>query len=120
MNLREMIEQGEQRTGSLTELAKQIGLHRVALQHAKAGKQALPVICRGKLAEIIGLDHWTVTAAAEAFREKDEKKKAYFEGFLRNAAVIATFALFVTLEVTPTPANAAPFLKYDGGTMYIM
>lgn len=98
MDLRDMIERGATIAGSKSELARRLGTGRNNLLAARAGTQNFPVIHCYILAEIIGLDPQTVTAAAQAYREKDPKKKAYFERFFKDAT-------FEACDVIPQAIN---------------
>lgn len=115
MDLRDMIERGATITGSKSELARKLGLGRNNLLSAQAGRQALPVIHCYQLAEIIGLDPQAVTAAAMAFREKDAKKRAYFERFFKDAAMVAVVCLITTIapqETQAEPVNGRVMCHY--------
>lgn len=122
MNLRELIDLGAQIAGSNKELAEQIGISRTLLQDAKAGRQALPLIACGKLAELTKTDKWEAAAAAKAAHTNDPKERAYFERFtVQKAAAIAALAFaLVILEMTPTDAQAALLLGIDSGAIGIM
>ncbi|MDO8262136.1 MAG: hypothetical protein Q7T21_02815 [Gallionella sp.] len=113
MELREMIENAAKITGDQTELAKMLGMPRNNLTDAKAGRRGLPEVACGKLAEIIGVDRWTVIAASALVTEKNPEKRAYLAPFVlalpRKAAAwtiaIATSAMIGTLAPTDAQAN---------------
>lgn len=82
MELKAYIAKGIEQTGSLSELARQIGVIRTSLQAANAGHRGLPPVACGKLADLVGASRWDVVAASEILTEKDEKKRAYLLPFV--------------------------------------
>lgn len=117
MELREMIEAAAKIEGSQNNLAKVIGVAPDYLTHAKAGRRGLPNIACGKLAEIIGVDRWTVIAASDLVTEKNPEKRAYLTPFVlelpRKAAawMIATASAAMIGTAAPTDANASDTLN---------
>lgn len=108
MNLSEMIELAARKCGSQKELAKVIGERPDVLTAAKAGRRGLPAIACGKLAEILGIDRWTVIAASELVTEKNEEKRAYFSPFVLNSlASLATAVGAASLALSPNDSHAA-------------
>lgn len=113
MELREMIESAAKIAGNQATLAKVIGLQPEALTAAKAGKRGLPEVACGKLAEILGIDRWTVIAASALVTEKNPEKRAYLAPFVlelpRKAAAwvlgLASAAMIATLAPTDSYAN---------------
>lgn len=113
MELREMIESAAKISGSQTALAKDIGVRPDQLTHAKAGRAGLPEVACGKLAEILGVDRWTVIAASALVTERNPEKRAYLAPFVlalpRKAAAwliaIATSAMIGTGAPTDVYAN---------------
>ena len=113
MELREMIETATKVTGDQTALAKMLGMPRNNLTDAKAGRRGLPEVACGKLAEILGIDRWTVIAASALVTERNPEKRAYLAPFVlelpRKAAAwviaIATSAIIGTGAPTDTYAN---------------
>lgn len=87
MDFRDMIENGITKAGSISELARRLAIKQTHLQDMRAGRSNMPLEKRFLLADLIGIDHTAVTAAAEAYRETDPKKKAYFEQFFKNIQV---------------------------------
>lgn len=133
MELREMIEQAAKLTGDQTSLAKAIGVDRNNLTGAKAGRRGLPEVACGKLAEILGIDRWTVIAASALVTEKNPEKRAYLAPFVlempRKAAawILATASVATIGSIAPSDATAndtielsfpalqpAPSLKQQG------
>lgn len=117
MELREMIETAAKMQGSQNNLAKVIGVAPDYLTHAKAGRRGLPEVACGKLAEILGIDRWTVIAASALVTEKNPEKRAYLAPFVqelpRKAAawVIATVSAATIGLVAPTESHANDTLK---------
>jgi len=129
MELREMIETAAKLEGSQNNLAKVIGVAPDYLTHAKAGRRGLPIEACGKLAEILGIDRWAVTAASALVTQKNPEKRAYLTPFVqelpRKAAQwmlgIATAAMMTTapsdaqandtFNVSSPALQAAPSLK---------
>ena len=90
MELRDMIENAAKIAGNQTAIAKVIGVHPNDLSAAKAGKRGLPEVACGKLAEILGIDRWTVIAASALVTEKNPEKRAYLAPFVLEIAAFAT------------------------------
>lgn len=108
MQLREMIETGADKAGSQANLSKVIGITPDVLTHAKSGKRGLPAEACGKLADLIGVDRWTVLAASNLITEKNEEKRAYWAPFVLNgisSLATAAAALLLTSASTETYAN---------------
>ena len=77
MLLRDYIDQGAIKAGSLTALGKMLDMSQPNLSHAKAMKKALPAKAVVQLAEFINADLKAVIAANELATEKDEAKRAF-------------------------------------------
>lgn len=108
MQLREMIILAAQKVGNQEELAKVIGTSGKHLTEAKAGRRGLPAMACGKLAEILGIDRWTVIAASELVTEKNEEKRAYFSPFVLNSlASLATAVGAASLALSPNDSHAS-------------
>jgi plasmid maintenance system antidote protein VapI len=108
MHLNELINLASQKAGSQTNLAKVIGVHPNVVSEAKANKRGLPAEACGKLADLIGVDRWTVLAASNLITEKNEEKRAYWAPFVLNgisAFATAAAALLLTSASTKTYAN---------------
>ncbi len=112
MELRELIEQAAKFAGNQVALAKVIGVHPDVLTAAKAGRRGLPEVACGKLAEILGIDPWTVVAASALVTEKNPDKRAYLAPFVRDlprkaaAWVIASVSAATLGAIAPGDANA--------------
>ncbi len=106
MELRQMIEIAAQRKGEQKNLAKALGMNPNDLSSAKAGRRGLPAIACGKLAEILGIDRWTVIAASELVTERNEEKRNYFRPFVLNGSTALAAALSALMVSTETPTDA--------------
>jgi len=126
MELRDYIEAGKLKTGTLEELAKQLGMDRPNLSSAKAHRRGIPAYAISKLASILEIDPQVITAASELVTERNEEKRSYWLPFVTNAqnfGKMASYALItgiVTNFVTSTPAEAAPLLGFAYGAFCIM
>ena len=109
MLMRDYIEQGAKKAGSLTALGKELGLVQQSISAAKDHKRPLPVKAVVQLADYIGADLKSVIAANELVTEKDEAKRAFWTPFVQHAkaATIVLGLLVVTGAVTPSPAQAS-------------
>jgi hypothetical protein len=120
MELRDYIEQGAKKAGSLTALGLMLGMSQPNISNVKAHKKPLPVKAVVELAEYIGEDLKAVIAANELVTEKDEKKRAFWSPFVehaRAAGVMLGIAL-VTSFVTPSPAEASQYVMTGGNDLY--
>lgn len=121
MELRDYIEQGAKKAGSLTELGKMLDMSQPFISKAKAHTRPLPAKAVVQLAEFIEADLRAVIAANELVTEKDEKKRAFWHPFVNHAkaASIALAFSLITNFVTPSPAEAAP-LRYDAKIDFVL
>ncbi len=141
MELRELIEQAAKIAGNQVALAKVIGIHPGVLTEAKAGRRGLPEVACGKLAELLGIDPWTVVAASALVTEKNPDKRAYLAPFVRDlprkaaawaiasvsAATLGTIApgdanayANDTIEASSTALQASPDQEREGDAIGIM
>ena len=122
MELRDYIEQGAKKAGSLTELGKILDMSQPTISGAKAHKRPMTNKAVVQLAEYIGADLKAVIAANELVTEKDEKKRAFWSPFVQHAkaASIALAFSLVTTFVTPSPAEAAQSQQCAPETLCIM
>lgn len=115
MELKDYLDAGAKKAGSLTALGLMLGMSQPTMSNIKAGKRPMPIDAVVKLADYIGADLRALIAANELVTERKEEKRAFWTPFteLGRAAVFLLALLFacVTNFVTPTPANAAPVLK---------
>lgn len=107
--LKNYIEEGAKKAGSLTALGRMLGISQPDMSNAKAEKKPIPVKACVQLAEFIEADLKAVIAANELVTEKDEAKRAFWTPFVQHAkaASIALEFSLVTNFVTPSPAQAA-------------
>ncbi len=126
MELRDYIEIGISKFGTITKLAEELGLQRESLSAAKAHRRGLPAYAISKLARILEIDPQVVTAASELVTERNEEKRRYWLPFVTNAqnfGKMASYALIlgiVTNFVTAYPAEAAPVLNFASLAFCIM
>ncbi|NMG45553.1 hypothetical protein GPA22_17705 [Aromatoleum toluvorans] len=119
MELRELIEQGENAAGGRKELAKLLLVHAQQITDAKSGRNGLPISACYVLAELIHEDARCVIAASELVTEKKPERRAVLLPFARHAAIIAITA-GVNLLLTPAPTNANTGTPSSGPTIGIM
>lgn len=117
MELRELIETAAKLQGSQNNLAKVIGVAPDYLTHAKAGRRGLPEVACGKLAEILGIDRWTVIAASALVTEKNPEKRAYLAPFVRDLPRKA--AAWVIAATAATIGTTAPTEAYANDTFKV-
>ena len=121
MRLKNYIEIGAEKAGSLTSLGKLLDLSQPQISATKAGKRALPAMAVVKLADYIQEDVKNVIAANELITEKKEEKIRYWNSIMQKASgAMAMVLLAVTFIVTPTPSEAAQTLKNDNSMICIM
>jgi hypothetical protein len=108
MELREYMEIGAEKAGSLTALGKILGQTQPRMSNAKAHKEKLPLDAAARLADYINADLKALIAANELVTEKKAEKLAYWKPFAEHAkamTLLLAALLFVTLEMT-YPQNA--------------
>ena len=123
MELRDLLELGAKKAGSLTALGKILDVSQPNMSHAKAHKARLPADAVVRLSDYLGIELRIVMAANELATEKKEEKRRFWSPFVEHARA-ATFAIAVTSAcvtsfVSPTPAEAAP-LKADAPARFIL
>lgn len=82
MLLRDYIDEGAKKAGSLTALGNMLGMSQPQISGVKAHRRALPIDGAVKLADYIGADLRAVLAANELVTEKKEEKRAFWSTFL--------------------------------------
>ena len=122
MELREYLEIGAKKAGSLTALGKLLDMSQPNMSHCKAHKARLPIEAVVKLADYIDADLRALIAANELVTEKKEEKRRFWSPFVEHARA-ASFALALTIAlvtnfVTPTPANASERGISSPNTLY--
>lgn len=120
MQLRDYIEEGAKKAGSLTALGRQLGISQPDMSNAKAMKKPLPVKAIVQMADYIGADLKAVIAANELVTEKDEAKRAFWSPFVEHAkaASFAAVLALVTNFATPSPANTDQINMTSGDGLY--
>jgi len=71
------------------ELAKRLGVPRGHVTEMRSGKRGVQIAVAFKLAIALELDPASVVADLEEQREKNEKRRAFWRGFLSRAAALA-------------------------------
>lgn len=126
MELRDYIEEGKLKFGTLDALAHELGMPRPNLSDAKAHRRGIPAYGIAKLSEILDIDPQVITAASELVTERNEAKRAYWLPFVTNPAELARHAIyaltlgFAVNAATPTPSEAAQNNNLRPGTVCIM
>ncbi len=112
MELRDLLELGAKKAGSLTALGKILDMSQPRMSHCKAHKERLPSDAVVRLSDYLGIDLKVVMAANELATEKKEEKRRFWSPFVEHAraAAVLVAVASVTNFVTPTPAEAAPIL----------
>lgn len=120
MQLRDYIEQGATKAGSLTALGKMLDMSQPTISAAKAHRRPLTNKACFQLADFIGADLKAVIAANELVTEKDEEKRAFWFPFVQIVrTVLAALALgIVTNFATPSPANASASVGQGNNHFY--
>jgi len=111
--LSETLNNGKTKIGSDTELALYLGITKSNLSDIKAGRRGLPVEACYKLVDLTDADLARVIAESESITAKKPEEVEFWKKKLE--ALAASIFLFVILNMSPTPAEAAPALKADGG-----
>ena len=98
MELRDYIEDAQDKFGTIAEVAKLIGIRPQHLSNAKSGQRGLPLQACWKLADLLDVEHDAVTAASALVTEKDEEVRSYLIPF----AQAARFAQHLTIAALAT------------------
>ena len=111
MELKDYIELGAKKAGSVSALARYLQMNQPDLSNAKSHKKGLPDEALSKLADYIGTDYRILVAANKLVTEKNETKRAYWRPFVEHARAAMLAALVTCLGVvnfvTSTPAEAS-------------
>lgn len=118
MELKQFIERAETAAGSQVKLSLRIGQSAGNIRSAKAGTKGLPDYACVMIAELIKEEPITVIAASKLLTEKNAERRQIWAPFVAKAASVVLAV--VILNMTPSPAQAAPVLENDSGTLYIM
>lgn len=122
MELRDYIEMGAKKAGSLTALAKMLDLTQPQISTIKAHGRPLPDMQLVQLAAYIGVSEKELIAANNIAMGKHTD---FWRPFVQHAqaASIALALALVTIFVTPEKAEAAPLLassQNQNGILCIM
>lgn len=98
-----------EKAGGVQKLADALGVHRVDVSQAKAGKKGLPGFACVRLAQIIGEDERAVWAASELVTEKNPERRAVWLPFVEKVATSVLLGLYVavTTLLTHTQESSA-------------
>lgn len=112
MTPNEYFDAAKQRMGIASdyELAKRLDIGRNGLPEMRAGKRNVPLDVAFKLAITLELDPAAVVADLESQREKNEKRRSFWAGFLQRAAAVAALACTLALSYSGISANEAAAL----------
>jgi predicted transcriptional regulator len=124
MELKDYLEMGARKAGSLTALGNILGMSQPRMSRSKAQKEPIPIDAVVKLSDYIGEDLKAIIAANELVTEKKDEKREFWRPFVEHAraasiAFILTIALVANF-MSPTPAEAAPLLDSGMGILCIM
>jgi len=101
-------------------MAQILKITRTATSKYQSGQRIMDDTTAAKIARILEIPEIEVIAAANAEREKGEKQEFWKNFYERLGGVAASIIFAVTFLVTPTPSEAAPVLKQDVTSLYIM
>lgn len=101
MEFKNYIKTGIEKSGTATELAKQLDQNPTVIRNAKAHQRGLPVFACIKLAKLIDADPMAVIAASELVMEKNEARRAVLLPF------VAAKKAQTNAQNTSTPTNAS-------------
>ena len=71
--------------GANAELARMLGVHRAAITNYQSGHRIMDDYTAAKVADMLGIDQMELIAQANAEREKDPQKRAYWEAKAKTA-----------------------------------
>lgn len=92
------------------ELAKRLEITRQRVCEMRNGKLPINNITAFKLAITLNLDPASVLADLERQREKNDKKRGFWEGFLARAALVAALACTLGLSFSAMSGKEAAML----------
>ncbi len=103
-------------------LCKKIGWSSGQMSQYRNGKRIMDNEACIALALEIGIDPMRIIMAADIDRAERAGQKSLWEVFSQRTATAVSALLFVlvNLSLTPTQSDAAPVLKNDTATLYIM
>ncbi|GAB1393788.1 hypothetical protein MASR1M60_19520 [Rhodocyclaceae bacterium] len=89
MELRDYIECGSTKCGSMKAMAEKLGMELDHVSKAKAHRRGLPAWACVRLAQLIGEDERRVIAASELVTEKNPERRAVWLPFVTEIAQAA-------------------------------
>ena len=108
MELREFIAIGARKAGSISALARYLGVSQPDLSKAYNHKKGIPDEALSKLADYIEADYRTLVAAEKLVTEKTEEKRAYWRPFVEHARAAAAAGIAVCFTMGSPETKAAP------------
>ena len=113
MNSMEYLDKAKEKLGIQSDngISKHLGITRCAISNYRSGTSKMDDFTAAKIAEILEIDPLIVIAAANAEREKGERREYWEKVSKRLGGIAAGFLVFST---------ALPALIQHGHTMYIM
>lgn len=110
MELRDYIEAGAKKAGSLTALGKLLDLDQRNMTSAKAHRRGLPADAAIKLADYIEADRIAVISANELATEKKEEKRAFWSHLL--AAPNTSYIRHIKEVIAHLPKTSLGFPRH--------
>lgn len=92
------------------ELGKRLDLSNAHIPAMRRGSRNVPLDIAYKIAITLELDPAAVVADLEYQREKNEKRKAFWKGFTRRAAMVAALVCTLAWSYSATFESAAGML----------
>lgn len=119
--LSEIIENAAKKLGSQRAVEDYLELAPRYLTEVKGGRRGLPDIAQAKLEELMELPSGSLRAPSAIITETKPERVTYWKKKLIEFERLAACILAgVILNMTPTPAEAAPMLQVVDSTLYIM
>lgn len=116
-----VIESAAKKLGSQRELERYLELAPNHLTEVKGKRRGLPDLAQAKLEELMELPAGSLRAPSAIITEKKPERVAYWKKKLIEIEKLAACVLLgVTLNMSPTPSEAAPMLGKSLITLYIM
>lgn len=121
MKIADYLEMAKMITGSDYETAKRMDVTKQAISNWRRGTSHPDSYACARLAEILGMPELKVIATNGMETEKSEERREYWKKKLIDlGGVAASLLIGVTLNVSPTPSEAAPVMTSTAEPMYIM
>ena len=96
MELKDFLEIGAQKAGSLTELGRMLGISQPNMSKHKAHRAIMPMDAIVRLAEYIDADLKALIAANELVTERKEAKRQFWMPFVSSKRAAAIFNMTQT------------------------